>query len=521
MYPAIADVVKFVTTTDDPRPFIICEYAHAMGNSSGSLADYYTAFETYHGLQGGFIWEWLDHGIRMTTPQGEPYWVYGGDFGDEPNSGNFVADGMVWPDRTPHPGLNEFKYLARPVRVSPLDLQAGLVQIENRRYFTGLSDLRGEWALKVEGTIIQTGTLPELNVPPQGKAPLTIPVTWPETGEAFLEFRFTSRAATPWAAAGYLTGWDQLAAPATAAPAYLQPESAQAGPVEVSDQAGHVTLKRGAQQITFDPGRGELVGFGQANPLLRGPLLNLWRAPTDNDTLQLSSTFGNLNRALGLWRRLGLDRLQRRLEDFQVVEGAGGQAVVEISQAFSGRERWDDVRHTQRFTLREDGTLDISNRVRLAPDFGDLPRIGLNLHLKPDLEQLSWYGRGPVENYSDRQASSLVDVYSSTVTDQYVPYIMPQENGHKTGVRWLRLTNSAGHGLEVKAGALFEFNALHYTDADLTAAKHTPELKKRPEVILNLDHAMRGLGTGLVVDTLPQFQLNELEYNFTFNLKLI
>ena len=135
MYQPIEAIVKWVTTSNDPRPFIMCEYAHAMGNSTGSLSDYYAAFEAYHGLQGGFIWEWLDHGILQETPEGASYWVYGGDFGDTPNDGNFVADGMVWPDRTPHPGLTEFKYLARPVRVTWLDAGQGVVQVENRRYF--------------------------------------------------------------------------------------------------------------------------------------------------------------------------------------------------------------------------------------------------------------------------------------------------------------------------------------------------------------------------------------------------
>ena len=213
MYPSIDDIVTWVTTSDDPRPLIMCEYAHAMGNSTGSLADYYAAFERYHGLQGGFIWEWLDHGIRMPAPDGSPHWVYGGDFGDQPNDGNFVADGMVWPDRTPHPGLREFMYLARPVRVALVDWRRGVFRIENRRHFTGLGDLRGEWALKAEGAIVRSGELAELDAPPRGHADVTLPVAWPTDGEVFVEFRFTSREDTPWAPAGRLVAWDQLPIP--------------------------------------------------------------------------------------------------------------------------------------------------------------------------------------------------------------------------------------------------------------------------------------------------------------------
>jgi beta-galactosidase len=516
MYPQIAEIVRWVTTSNDPRPLIMCEYAHAMGNSTGSLSDYYAAFETYHGLQGGFIWEWLDHGIRMETPEGAPYWVYGGDFGDEPNDSNFVADGMVWPDRTPHPGLNEFKYLARPVRVTALDAAQGLVQIENRRYFADLSDLRGEWVLKVAGKVVQSGELSGLNVPPMGKVTRTIPVQWPGAAEAFLEFRFTTLAATPWAPAGILLAWDQLAGPAPVA-AHPAGSSAGTGQVEVTEEAGQLSLSLAGQQVTFDSALGELVSLGSPNLLVGGPVLNLWRAPTDNDTLQLRMK--SYNRAVILWKALGLEQLHRRLVSFQVNKSEEGRPVVEIRHVFSGREQWNDVQYAHTYTMLADGSVSISNRVKLAADFGDLPRVGLNLRLNPELENLTWYGRGPLDSYSDRKAGTMVDVYSSTVTEQYVPFIMPQENGHKTDVRRLRLTGAAGQGLEVTADGLFEFNALHFTDADLTAARHTPDLKPRPEVVLNLDHGMRGLGTGLVVDTLPEYQLNSLEYSFTFNLK--
>ncbi|HEX2912151.1 MAG TPA: glycoside hydrolase family 2 TIM barrel-domain containing protein [Chloroflexia bacterium] len=516
MYPPIEDIVRWVTTSDDPRPLIMCEYAHAMGNSSGSLADYYAAFEKYHGLQGGFIWEWLDHGIRMQTAEGEPYWVYGGDFGDEPNDSNFVADGMVWPDRTAHPGLYEFKYLARPVRVREVDGQRGLYSIENRRYFCDLADLQGQWSLKVAGEAVQSGELPALNVSPQGHLEVTIPVKWPQHSEAFLEFRFTTLEPTPWAETGHMVAWDQLPGPVGYRPART---ARPASRVEVSEAAGQVLLSQGSMQVSFDPARGELVSFGPGRMIERGPVLNLWRAPTDNDTLQIR--MGNSDHALPLWQKLGLDRLERRLESFKIEKDDAGAPTVVIKQAVTGRGRWEDILYTHRYSLLEDGTLAVTSRVHLAPDFADLPRVGLNLQLSAELENLSWYGAGPWENYSDRKASSMIDLYRSTVTEQYVPYIMPQENGHKTEVRWLSLSGAAGHGLMVTAEGLFEFNALHYTDEDLTAALHTPELKARPAVILNLDHGMRGLGTGLVVDTLPEYQLNSAEYAFTFYLKLV
>jgi beta-galactosidase len=269
----------------------------------------------------------------------------------------------------------------------------------------------------------------------------------------------------------------------------------------------------------IDTATGELAGFGAASPIQRGPTLNLWRAPTDNDTLQL--IFGATDRALPLWQRLGLAHLRRRLDSAGAVADASGAQAVEVSYAATGRERWEDVRATHTYVLLDDGTLRITTHVQVAPDLVDLPRVGLRLQLRPELERLEWYGRGPWDNYSDRKASSAVGRYSSTVTEQYVPYIMPQEHGHKTDVRWLRLTDAQGHGLEVSGDGLFEFNALRHSDEDLATAKHTPDLTARPEVFLSLDHGMRGLGTGLGMDTLPEYRLNASEYSFTFNLKLI
>ncbi|MBN9389224.1 MAG: DUF4981 domain-containing protein [Chloroflexi bacterium] len=517
MYQPISEIVNWVSTSNDPRPFIMCEYAHAMGNSSGSLSDYFAAFETHHGLQGGFIWEWLDHGIRQEAPDGTPYWVYGGDFGDKPNDGNFVADGMVWPDRTPHPGLIEFKYLARPVRVKWSDTAKGMVQVENRRYFADVSDLHGEWFLKVEGETVQTGEIGRLKIPPRGQTTLQIPAKWPETGEAFLLFRFTTVAATAWAKEGHLVAWDQLPAPVTALPTPAQPVSGEQ--VEVNEDGGQLTLSLGDLQVTFDADLGELTGLGDFDALVHGPVLNLWRAPLDNDVLQ--NHYRYAERSDASWQKLGLDKLQRKLENFELIKSAEGLPAVRIRQSFSGREQWNDVRYTHTYTLLPDGALRIQSQVRLAPDFTDLPRVGLNLHLSPDLENLTWFGRGPGDNYSDRKAGSPVDVYSGTVTGQYVPYIMPQENGHRTDVRWLRLTGTEGQGLEVRAEGTFEFNALHFTDADLTVARHTPDLKPRPEVILNLDYGMRGLGTGLGVDTLPQYRLTASEYDFTFFIRVL
>ncbi len=301
MYASIDAIVGWVTTTDDPRPLILCEYAHAMGNSTGSLADYYAAFEQYHGLQGGFIWEWLDHGIRMHTAEGVPYWGYGGDFGDQPNDRNFVADGMVWPDRTPHPGLTEFQYLARPVQVTALDAPSGLFRIENRRHFTSLDDLQGEWCLRVRGAVVHSATLADLAIPPHQHTRISLPLVGAEAGESFVEFRFRTRDETPWAPAGHLVAWDQIPVTSAAGGATeegagrsdwqsgsLAPGSSQSSSqVEVREEGDRIALLLGDHRAAIHAASGELTHLDHLTGLVRGPLLSLWRAPTDNDVLQV------------------------------------------------------------------------------------------------------------------------------------------------------------------------------------------------------------------------------------------
>ena len=200
------------------------------------------------------------------------------------------------------------------------------------------------------------------------------------------------------------------------------------------------------------------------------------------------------NKPLARWLALGLDRVQHRLERLCVVAAPDGLPAVEAVHRASGRDRWDDFVHFQRFTLSPSGELEVENRVQIGAEISDLPRVGVSLILAPGLEQLAWFGRGPWENYSDRHAAAMVGLYRSTVAEQYVPYIMPQEHGHKTGVRWLSLADAAGRGLRVTGRPTLEFSASHLADADLFAARHTTDLRPRPEVILNLDAAHRGPG---------------------------
>lgn len=523
MYPPIRDIVAWAETSDDWRPLILCEYSHAMGNSNGSLADYWAAFETYKGLQGGFIWEWLDHGIRQVTPDGQAYWAYGGDFGDEPNDANFITDGIVWPNRTPHPALFEFKYLAQPVRVEPVDLAAGRVRIVNRQDFADLSWLRGEWELTVDGGRVRWGELPRLDAPAGGSQEVTLDLGPAGAGERFLNFRFYQAGETRWAPADFEVAWAQIPLPA-GAPVVAAARAAADQAVMAQEDEQTITLRTATVTARFAKADGLLAVFGaRDNLLVRGPRLNVWRAATDNDgiKLMLDRVDWQAHPPLVRWLALGLDRLSHALTSIRL-DRSGELPVVEVVHQASGRGQLDDFRHTHRYTLLPGGELAVENVVQVGEGITDLPRVGVSLVLAPGLEALDWFGRGPWENYADRKAAAMVGHYQSIVADQYVPYIMPQEHGHLTDVRWLTLRDVRGQGLRVAGAPTFECSASHFTEDDLFRARHTCDLKPRPEVYLNLDAAHRGLGTGSCgPDTLPQYRLLASEYRFAYRLSLL
>ena len=547
MYPQISDIIKWADTpTRDPRPLIMCEFSHCMGNSNGSLSDYFAAFEAHPGLQGGYLWEWVDHGIRQQTADGKTYWAYGGDFGDEPNDANFCTDGIVWPDRTPHPALYEFKKLAAPVKVELVNAAQGRILIANRHDFINLDHLRGEWELTHNGAPLAKGKLPPLKIEPGASLEASLPVgeQLRKPGEFWLNCRFYEKSATPWAPAGHEVGWEQLELPSSSRARLPAPPAGTPYQLSTEETERFIKLVAGPVQAVFAKKDGQLVEFGQkTNLILRGPVLNIWRAGTDNDGLKLwADRAPEAWKALPRWLQAGLDELKFSPVSVKLVRRRGVPPAFEVIQRASGRENWSDFIHLARYTLLPTGELQVENKVQIGKDLNDIPRVGVSLALVPELEQLKYYGRGPLENYWDRKASAMVGIYQSTVTDQYVPYVMPQEHGHHTDVRWLTLTDAKGRGLRVEgvgvwvgesggksaasqpaaAPQFLEFNASHFTDQDLYAARHTHELTPRREVILNLDAAMRGLGTASCgPDTLEKYQILQKEYNFTYRLSIL
>jgi beta-galactosidase len=408
--------------------------------------------------------------------------------------------------------MHELAYLARPVRVEPIDPARGRFRVCNQYDFATLAHLRGTWEVTADGRPVASGTLPALRTRPGEADEIEIDLGQAATGggERFVTFRFALRRATEWADAGHEVAHDQIALPSPprratpARPARTTPRT----------EGDAIVLEAGGVRALFDTTKGVLKTLGEA--IVEGPRLALWRAPTDNDGLRLLPE--RRRGVLWRWLDLGLDRLEHRLED--VVSGDGTQ--LEILHRATGRDRWDDVEHRHRYRLLADGALVVDHDVRTAPDLTDLPRVGVELTLSDELEQLEWLGLGPHENYPDRRAAAVVGRFTSTVTDQYEPYILPQEHGHRGGVRELALTDRDGNGLQVRGRPTLGFTASRYTPQDLYAARHTSDLHSRDAITLHLDHQQRGLGTASCgPDTHPRHRLTSRRYRFAYELRLL
>ena len=478
MYPSLDSIVAHARSGKQRHPVILCEYSHAMGNSNGTLADYWDAIESTPGLQGGFIWEFWDHGLVQKLPDGTERWAYGGDYGDEPNDGNFVLDGMVWPDRRPKPAMFEHRQLAGPVRLIGSD--HGHVTVENRQDWRDLSWLRAEWELTADGERVAGGQLPLPDVEPGGTATVAIP-GWrganPDDGEVLLTVVTRTAADEPWANAGHEVGWGQVVI--REAPRGLaRSESAAPAPVDDAGRLVHPWLAA-------------------------SPELSLWRAATDNDRI------GGMADA---WEQRGLDALSRKVTS---IDRDG--SVANVAMEHAARDG-SVIRHDREVIATDEG-FTVRERIAVPDDLTDLARVGVVIETIPGFEDATWSGRGPHESYPDRKRGARLGRWTSTVTDLATGYVRPQEQGGRADVRWLELRDGAGRRLRFDFDRPLQVSATHFRAADLATATHDVELVPRPETIVHLDVAHRGLGTASCgPDTLPQYLVGPGTYEWSWSL---
>ena len=522
MYPEIDEIVRWAKTSSDSRPLIMCEYSHAMGNSNGSLADYWKAIEETPGLQGGFIWDWIDQGLRREGAEGRVDWAYGGDFGDEPNDKNFCINGLVGPDRMPHPAMFEWKKIAQCLLVEAIDLRRGRIRITNRMDFTSLSGVRGRFELSSNGLVVQKGALPRLISGPGQSQTITLPLRRKELhgrpGEAFLTLRFYTRKASAWAARGEEVAWEQFAVPASAResakPASRRVHKAIETPssVRVEPDGDSVEILSDDLSVHLDLSSHRLCSAtGHGIPLFeQPPTLQLWRAPLDNDGI-----YGD--GALARWRAWGLDRLSL-VDRSSSLRRKGNEAVFTVDEVWHGATEEVKITHRQRCFIGGEG-LRFEHRIRIPRALDDLPRIGVHWLLPGDLEEVEWFGLGPHENYVDRRAGVYVARHRARVGDLFHPYVRPQSQGNRTDLRRLSLRRDSGEGLGFEANPMLEFSLRTVSEEALEQAEHLSELVPDRALHLYLDAAQRGVGTGACgPDTLPRYRVRGGRFRLGYRL---
>ncbi len=516
MYAHIQELVDWVETKKDPRPVIPCEYSHAMGNSNGSLKEYFEVFEKYEGLQGGFIWEWIDHGLKETAEDGEEYWAYGGDYGDMPNDANFIADGLVWPDREPHPALHEFKKLAQPVAVS---LNEGAVLVRSKQDFRSLGYLSMSWTLSGDGQSLATGECRVPEIAPGASQAIELQEIVEQTqrfeGELLtLHLSFRLKEAEGLLPAGHEVAWEHFVlkeSPLRASVDFVSKAAVDAQTARIELSAGELTAEvcRSTGQLIALKGAGQNV---LANPLQ----FTWWRAGTDNDGVKLWD--GQEHKPLMRWKAAGLHESVQTLTSQEVLDDGTVESVIQLSTPVHAEAGV----FTQRLRMTPDGLL-VENELSCLAELPDLPRIGCQFALVEGFEAVQYRGLGPYENYRDRDVGVWQDIFATTVDAMYVPYIMPQECGSRSATQWCAFRN-AESGTTVTVEALdqrFEFKASHYTDADWFAATHTYELTARPETHVSIDHMQRGLGTqSCGPDTLKKYRIYPGDFKWSFLLSL-
>lgn len=513
MYTSVEDMEQLAKRNDLVKPHILCEYAHAMGNGPGGFKEYWDLFHRYRRLQGGFVWEWLDHGIRQYTKDGREYFAYGGDFGETPNDANFVIDGLVFPNHTPSPGLIEYKKVIEPIRVTVSDISQNAVQIENRYDFVSTDHLSMEWFIEADGKIVESGVAPLPSIAARSSAVVTFDSIFHDFKPAtdyWLNIRFLLGSSTNWAQAGHEVAFEQILLPNSADASVVRPLSI-APSLELKDNERSVLVRGSQFSALFNRvyGRLESLTFEGKNVLLQGPSLDFWRAPTDND-----------HRVAARWRKLGLDQLQHRIQDMQVRQSDGFVEVTVYERIAPPVYDWgfDCV---QRYTIQPNGQVQLTARGEpKGPGPDNLPRVGVKLILPKELDGVEWYGRGPGESYSDTKLANRFGVYQRSVADMYTPYIYPQENGNRTDTRWASLHSDRGVGLFIQGKTSFDFSAHYYDAEQLERASHTYELTGNDYITLHLDDTQNGIGTeSCGPGVLPQYVLKNEPFEFTFVLQ--
>jgi beta-galactosidase len=485
MYTKPGEIVPYYEKHGNGRPFFLIEYAHAMGNSVGNLQEYWNVLESRPQFQGGFIWDWVDQGLRKKTADGREFWAYGGDFGDFPNDDNFCHNGLVFPDRKPHPSLLEVKKVYQFVKVEPVDLASGRVRVRNKYLFDDLSSLAARWELAENGAVIASGAIDDVRVAPGGTRELAIalPARPAAAGaERHLTVSFALARDESWAPKGHVLAWDQFEMPG-GAPAAVAVAGAQLPEARIEERDDAYVLSAGDVVARIGKKSGALEGYEVGGKALVSGALepNFWRAPIDNDR-------GNgMPKREGVWREAGPKRTVTGVVAERVAPGV--VRVTANAVVAAGDSAYRTV-----YTFRGDGEIEVESTFTPSGSLPDMPRFGMQMRIAGELDDVSWYGRGPHENYWDRRTGAAIGLYSAKVDDLWVRYSEPQETGNRCDVRWVTFRAADGHGLKAVGLPRIDFSAWPFRMQELETRKHPVEIERSADITVNIDDRQMGVG---------------------------
>jgi beta-galactosidase len=515
MYARIPHLIKYAEQSRD-RPLILCEYAHAMGNSVGNLVDYWDTIENYDHLQGGFIWDWVDQGIRKKTGDGREFWAYGGDFGEERSDTNFCMNGLVLPDRSITPKLLEVKKVYQYIDLDPVDLARGVIRVTNKYDFIPMDRFILCWEVLEDGEKILSDSMASPTLSPGESKILDFDLerlTIKPGSEYFLNV--IARTAGNW---GLIPEGHEVAKEQFGLPFHEEMEKSEFPdnpPLRLTETDNKAQIEGKDFSVQFDKSTGLMVSYLYKGDelIVEGPSPDFWRAPTDND-------FGNgMPKRCAVWKDASLNR---QLDRFDI--GDHGENRVQIEVGYTLRAVGSE--HMVTYTILDTGDVIINNH--FIPGDEKLPellRLGMRMRLPKDFQNVEWYGRGLHENYWDRKTSAFIGLYDDSVADQFVRYASPQENGYKTDVRWVALTQKRGKGLLAVGLPTLCFSALPYATEDLTqesrGTKHPTDLVERDFIELHIDLNQTGVGgdDSWGARPLEKYTLLPKEYSYSFRLR--
>ena len=513
MYPALSEIQEYLDK-DGSKPFLLVEYCHSMGNGPGDFEDYFQMIQDNDKMCGGFVWEWCDHAIAHGTAEsGKTIYAYGGDHGEEIHDGNFCMDGLVYPDRTVHTGLLEYKNVYRPARVISYDKESGELVLHNYMDFDNLKDyVKISYELTQDGFVISKGILPEFSVAPHGEEKTNLKINVPVNGKCYLKLIYHLKKEVPLLDEDHILGFDEIEvskddAKCKLAEKWLQ-KTAVGSELQVNENDTQIHIKGREFAYTIDKRTALFTEMKFAGrEYLNHPMeLNIWRAPTDNDMYIKSE-----------WKKAHYDKVYTRAYTTEVVQGKHGVKITSHASVVAETvQKILDVTIT--WKIEAAGKIDADIAVTKDDEFPDLPRFGVRMFLDKKLSAARYFGMGPQESYCDKHQAASHGLYQANVDDLHEDYIRPQENGSHYDCEYVELNNSR-YGIVVSAENAFSFNASYYTQEELEEKTHNYELIESDSVVFCVDYALNGIGSnscGPVV--LEQYRFDDVLFRFQFTL---